>query len=142
MVSPGQMASTDQQPLSESPEVSGTPDSSIEAALAEKGKHEVTSSEPQDETVPKRASILNEDQENANPESNEKVEMNEMSQTQDVEFIDPATGEAEAEAEAEDKKPAASEAAIVPEKLADDVMKPPLWRQVLYKIFPKLEKSE
>lgn len=32
--------------------------------------------------------------------------------------------------------------ASVPEKLADDVIRPPLWRRVLYGVFPALEKSE
>lgn len=29
----------------------------------------------------------------------------------------------------------------VPEKLADDVIKPPLWQRVLYTVIPQLEKS-
>ncbi len=32
--------------------------------------------------------------------------------------------------------------AAVPEKLADDVMRPPLWKRTLYKVIPALEKSE
>lgn len=36
--------------------------------------------------------------------------------------------------------PLASEA--VPEKLADDVIMPPLWKRVLFTIIPALEKSE
>jgi hypothetical protein len=32
--------------------------------------------------------------------------------------------------------------ASVPEKLADDVMLPPLWKRMLYRVFPSLEKSE
>ena len=35
-----------------------------------------------------------------------------------------------------------SEAAHVPEKLADDVIRPPLWKRVLYGVFPSLERSE
>lgn len=38
--------------------------------------------------------------------------------------------------------PQISEATIVPEKLADDVMKPPLWKRLLFRVIPKLEKSE
>ena len=32
--------------------------------------------------------------------------------------------------------------AAVPEKLADDVIRPPLWKRVLYGVFPALERSE
>ena len=32
--------------------------------------------------------------------------------------------------------------AAVPEKLADDVVKLPLWRRVLYTMYPKLQKSK
>lgn len=35
-----------------------------------------------------------------------------------------------------------SEAAHVPEKLADDVIRPPLWKRVLYGVFPSLERIE
>ena len=32
--------------------------------------------------------------------------------------------------------------AAVPEKLADDVVKPPLWKEMLYRVFPALERSQ
>lgn len=32
--------------------------------------------------------------------------------------------------------------ASVPEKLADDVMLPPLWKRMLFRVFPSLERSE
>ncbi len=32
--------------------------------------------------------------------------------------------------------------AAVPEKLADDVILPPLWKRVIFRAFPKLEKSK
>lgn len=73
------------------------------------------------------------------PDADEKVEEVPSSNVEEgIEFIDPATGEGEG-----GEQPTTSdEAALVPEKLADDVMKPPLWRRVLYRVFPKLEKSE
>lgn len=37
--------------------------------------------------------------------------------------------------------PVTTEAAV-PEKLADDVIRPPLWKRVVYGVFPALEKSE
>ena len=58
--------------------------------------------------------------------------------TGEIEFVDPSGEEGGGEAE----KPATLEAALVPEKLADDVMKPPLWQRVLYHVFPRLERSE
>ena len=39
------------------------------------------------------------------------------------------------------KYPVVNEASV-PEKLADDVMLPPLWRRLLYRVFPSLERSE
>lgn len=40
-----------------------------------------------------------------------------------------------------DAQPLVGEAAV-PEKLADDVVKPPLWKRVLYTIIPALEKGK
>lgn len=40
----------------------------------------------------------------------------------------------------EGNAPPAGDAAV-PEKLADDVMKPPLWKRVLFRVIPALERS-
>ncbi len=96
----------------------------------------VASSESQDESSNiQPGSVTNEDQGNATPGSVEKIEMKDVTE---IEFIDPTAEEDTGEGEAATTE----EAALVPEKLAEDVMKPPLWRRMLYRIFPKLERSE
>lgn len=66
----------------------------------------------------------------------------ELAHTSSGSCVEVEGGGAEKHAPEVEEKAAPEDEAAVPEKLADDVMKLPRWKRVLYHLFPKLQKSK